>query len=93
MLAKILKHVNRGKNIQATLDKSRFKDLEFDYSWRNLVRSYDLRMWYVQNAPHQAQTLKYSQELEKIHNELNYLTIRSWLFLFFLYFYDFWSFS
>ncbi len=76
MLTKFLRHVNRGKNLQATLDRSSYQNIPFEYSWNNLVKSYDLRMWYVQNSPHQMQSLQYTQELEKIHNELNYLAAR-----------------
>merc|ERR1712146_148363 len=44
--------------------------------WNNLTTSYDLRMWYLQNTPHQDKTVEYAQDLEKIHHELNYLHTR-----------------
>jgi len=34
---------------------------------------YDLRMWYIQNSPHDAQCITYVNDLERLHNELNYL--------------------
>ena len=33
-------------------------------------------MWYIANSPSDTQSLKYTHELENIHNELNYLNLR-----------------
>ena len=33
-------------------------------------------MWYVSNSPHSKKCITYVQELETIHNELNYLNLR-----------------
>lgn len=77
MLAKLLRFANRGRNIHSTIDHEAFKMLPFEYSWNNLVRSYDLRTWYVDNAVDDKQRFRYTLELEELHNELNYLFIRS----------------
>ena len=34
-------------------------------------------MFYISHSPNAEQSLQYAQELEHIHNELNYLNIRS----------------
>jgi hypothetical protein len=77
MLTRFLRQINRGKNIQAGLDKASFDHIPFAYSWDNLVKSYDLRQWYILNSPNDSQRFKYTLELETLHNELNYLTARS----------------
>ena len=85
MLPKLLRYVNKGRNLQSTLDHQAFKEIPFQYSWNNLVKAYDLRTWYVNNAVDDSQRLAYTLELESLHNELNYLSMRS--FEFFSYFF------
>ena len=95
MLTRFLRATNRGRNIQAGLDKSSFERLPFSYSWDNLVKAYDLRQWYILNSQNEEQRFKYTLELEQLHNELNYLTLRSkglrglksaWFLVFLLFF-------
>ena len=33
-------------------------------------------MWYIANSPHAKKSLNYVHDLEKIHNELNFLNLR-----------------
>lgn len=80
LLTNLLRKINKGKNVRGTLDTRSFERIPFSYSWNNLVKSYDLRMFYVENSPDREEALKYTFELEKIHNELNYLAIRGFLY-------------
>ena len=34
---------------------------------------FELRNWYIQNAPHSSHAAKYSNEMAILHNELNYI--------------------
>eukprot|EP00331_Platyophrya_macrostoma_P022218 CAMPEP_0176447410 /NCGR_PEP_ID=MMETSP0127-20121128/25007_1 /TAXON_ID=938130 /ORGANISM="Platyophrya macrostoma, Strain WH" /LENGTH=91 /DNA_ID=CAMNT_0017833835 /DNA_START=156 /DNA_END=431 /DNA_ORIENTATION=+ len=40
---------------------------------------FDLRMYYVLNSHNNNKTLQYTWELEKLHNELNYMHMRQML--------------
>lgn len=36
-------------------------------------------MWYIANSPHDERNIAFVQDLERIHNELNYLNMRDLL--------------
>lgn len=76
MVYKFFRRLIKSNHLQATLDQKKFKALPFNYGWNNLVKSYDLRMYYIQNGTNEERTLQYVQDLERIHNELNYLSMR-----------------
>ncbi len=78
MVYKFFRSLIKKNYLQATLDKEKFKNLPFNYGWNNLVQSYDLRMYYIQNGVNDERALQYVQDLERIHNELNYLHMRGW---------------
>ena len=59
-------------NRPVALTKSKFRDIEQGYTWNNLIRAYDLRYWYMNQGINQGQGFKYCQEVEYIHDELNY---------------------
>ena len=77
MLWQHLRRFSRKRLIQANIQKSKFDDLPFQHSWANLVKMYDLRMFYIANAPSHERALTYTTEVERLHNELNYLTVKS----------------
>lgn len=83
MVWKFLSGFTKKNNLQATVDRYRFRNLPFAYNWDNLVRSYDLRMYYIQNSHNNTKKYQYTQELERIHNELNYLSIKGFVVSFF----------
>lgn len=76
MLWQHFRRFSRKRLIQSNIAKTKFDDLEFKHSWSNLVKMYDLRMFYIANAPHHEQALTYTGEVERLHNELNYLTVK-----------------
>lgn len=76
MLWTQLRRFARKRHLLATVDKKKFNDLAFKHNWANLVKMYDLRMFYVWNSPHESQALVYTTELERLHNELNYMNVR-----------------
>ena len=77
MVWKFLQKHLRTRYLKSNIDHKKFTNLPFRHSWENLVKMYDLRMWYIQNSPHETQGLAYTQDLEKLHNELNYLNAKS----------------
>lgn len=66
----------KGRHVTARIDHKDFSNLPFKNDWNNLVKMYDLRMWYVMHTPHHVKALKHTHELETIHNQLNYLNAR-----------------
>ncbi|EWS71671.1 transmembrane protein, putative (macronuclear) [Tetrahymena thermophila SB210] len=80
MIWKYLQRTNRGNIIQAGLQHRKFENLPFKQNFDNLTKAYDLRMWYISNSPHEAKNLEYVNELEALHNELNYQNSRQFLF-------------
>lgn len=58
------------------LDKAQFKNLPFSAHWDNYVKSFDLRMWYLRNGVNDEKRMECVHDLEKLHNELNYLWVR-----------------
>ena len=79
---KYLQSQIRGKLATQKIDQNKIRNIKMGDDWNNLTTSYDLRMWYLQNTPHQDKTVEYAQDLEKIHHELNYLHTRSKEFYF-----------
>merc|ERR1711972_727677 len=59
------------------IDKAAYRNLACAYDWKNLVRAFDLRYWYIGMGVNRGQGTKYSVEIEDIHNELNYMHVRS----------------
>lgn len=55
-----------------TIEKAKFRDIEQGYTWNNLVRGFDLRYWYMNQGINHGQGFKYCNEIEDLHNELNY---------------------
>ncbi|KAL4482809.1 hypothetical protein ABPG72_022369 [Tetrahymena utriculariae] len=80
MIWKYLQRTSRGNIIQAGLQHRKFENLPFKQNFNNLTKAYDLRMWYISNSPHEAKNLEYVNELEALHNELNYQNSRQFLF-------------
>jgi hypothetical protein len=76
MIWKLFEKSMRARYLQAGLDKKSFRNLDFGYSWNNLVKAYDLRMWYIANSPHDERNITFVHDLERIHNELNYLNMK-----------------
>lgn len=76
MIWKVFRRYLANRHITANVDKSQFTNVPFQNGWNNLVKMYDLRMWYIQNSPHDAKCLTYVNDLERLHNELNYLNMR-----------------
>jgi len=76
MIWKLLQRTNRRNIVQAGLDKSKFENLPFSTNFNSLVKAYDLRMWYIVNSPNEAKNIHFIQELETLHNEINYQNSR-----------------
>ena len=76
MIWKLIARRGPARYTTAPLVQKEFKNLKFAHNWENLVKMYDLRMWYIQNSPNDKQALTYVNELERLHNELNYLAFR-----------------
>lgn len=76
MLWTQLRRFARKRHLTASVNKGRFEGLSFKHDWANLVKMYDLRMYYVWNSPNERQALTYTTELEHLHNELNYMNVR-----------------
>eukprot|EP01017_Pseudomicrothorax_dubius_P025183 TRINITY_DN2690_c0_g1_i1.p1 TRINITY_DN2690_c0_g1~~TRINITY_DN2690_c0_g1_i1.p1 ORF type:complete len:172 (-),score=56.11 TRINITY_DN2690_c0_g1_i1:113-568(-) len=79
VLWRLVNRLSKGRHLQAPIDQTKFASLPFDHSWENLVKMYDLRMWYIQNSPHDERCVKYVHDLERLHNELNYLNMRDYM--------------
>jgi len=67
----------RWHYLPAQIESSRFENMPFRHSFSNLVRMFDLRMWYIQNSPNSKLALPKVHELELLHTELNYQHSRS----------------
>lgn len=68
----------RGKILkESPINKQLVKNTEFKFGWDMLVRSYDLRMWFIQNSWNLSKKIRMASQLEKLHYDLNYLHIRS----------------
>ena len=66
----------KNRHVTARINQEDFRSLPFKNDWNTMVKKFDLRMWFVQSSPNDKKALKYTHELEKIHNELNYLNFR-----------------
>mmetsp|Transcript_56151 Transcript_56151/g.64436 ORF Transcript_56151/g.64436 Transcript_56151/m.64436 type:complete len:131 (+) Transcript_56151:56-448(+) len=69
----------RGTNTPARIASKDFSNLPMKTHWNRLTTMFDLRMYYVLNSHNNNKTLQYTWELEKLHNELNYMHMRQML--------------
>ena len=51
MIWKLIARRGPARYTTAPLVQKEFKNLKFAHNWENLVKMYDLRMWYIQNSP------------------------------------------
>lgn len=51
MIWKLIARRGPARYTTASLSSKEFKNLKFEHNWENLVKMYDLRMWYMQNGP------------------------------------------
>ena len=77
MVFKWLGAITKAESLTSRISKSNFSKLPFAHTHDNLTKMYDLRMWYINNSPNAGKSLSYVWEIEKIHNELNFISSRS----------------
>ncbi len=66
MLSRFLGKGSKMAYQGSQLDKSLTSRLPFNHSWNNLVKMYDLRMWYLQNGVDHGKRYQYVVELENL---------------------------
>ncbi len=49
------------------------KPTDYQHNLTDLGRMHQLKMWHMENSPFTRQNLSYLQEVEELHNEINYL--------------------
>lgn len=65
--------LRKSYNSVARLERADMKPSRFDMNISDLGKMHEMRMFYLQNSPNNAMRYNYLQELEHLHDEINYM--------------------
>lgn len=77
LIARYLQRYSRKLNTTAKINMSEMKRSEYSLNWDLLIRMFDLRMWMVTHSKSNSRRINQIHQIEKLHNDLNYLWARS----------------
>ncbi len=78
MIAGFLRRVARQKEFieGPGIRSSDFSSPKFEHNLDNISVMFELRSWFIRNSPHTYYSQKYSGDLARLHNEVNFLYSR-----------------
>lgn len=74
--------LNKGKQFlikqfygHSKMQMAQLRPEKFEFNLRDVAKMHHLRRWYITNTNDVQKGFQYTQELEQLHNELNYLAL------------------
>lgn len=75
ILNKAKEHIIKQFYAHSKMNMHGLKPEKFEFNLKDLSKMHHLRRWYITNTKDIQLGYKYTQELEQLHNDLNYLSL------------------